>query len=108
KDKKNGESLIGATVYKIGTNQGAATNEYGFYSVTLPEGSHVMAVSLLGYRTYTFSLNLQDNMRRNVEIEEDTRELEEVVVLGEALDNNVKSTEMGVAKLDIKQINKIP
>src|SRR5690606_3675466 len=62
----------------------------------------------LGYRTYTFSLNLQDNMRRNVEIEEDTRELEEVVVLGEALDNNVKSTEMGVAKLDIKQINKIP
>jgi hypothetical protein len=108
KDKKNGESVVGATVYKLGTNLGTATNEYGFYSITLPEGEHVIAVTLLGYQTNTFVVNLSASIRKNVEIDEDSQELEEVVVLGEAQDNNVKSVEMGVAKLDIKQINKIP
>lgn len=108
KDKKNGETVVGATVYKLGTNLGSATNEYGFYSLSLEKGNHVMAVSLLGYETYTFNLVLDGNVRRNVEIGEDTQELEEVVIIGEAQDNNVKSVEMGVSKLDIKQINKIP
>ncbi len=108
KDKANGESLIGATVYKQSSNIGAMTNEYGFYSLTLPEGPHVIAVSLVGYGTYTLALELKKNIIRNVEIAAETQELEEVVIAGEAMDNNVKSVEMGVSKLDIKQINKIP
>ena len=62
KDAKNGESLIGATVYKQGSNVGTAANEYGFYSLTLPKGEHVVAVSLIGYKTYTFSVNLDKNI----------------------------------------------
>ena len=108
KDSKNGESLIGATIYKLGSSTGAAANEYGFYSLTLPKGQHVIAVSLIGYKTYTFSINLDKSITKNIEIGEEGLDLEEVVITGEAEDKNITSVEMSVAKLDIKQINKIP
>jgi hypothetical protein len=108
KDAKNGESLIGATVFKLGSNIGATSNEYGFYSLTLTKGTHVIAVSLLGYKTYTFSIDLDKSLTKNFELGEEDTNLEEVVVSAEAEDKNIKSVEMSVAKLDIKQINKIP
>lgn len=108
KDGGNGEALIGATIAKQGTQIGASANEYGFYSITLPKGNHVIAVSIIGYQTFTFSLDLEKNITKNVELKTEGKDLEEVVVMGEAEDKNIKSTEMGVSKLDIKQINKIP
>jgi hypothetical protein len=108
KDVKNGESLIGATVLKVGSGIGAATNEYGFFSLSLPKGQHVIGVSVLGYQTFTFSIDLSRNTVQNFELNELGKELEEVVILGEAEDKNVKSIEMSTAKLDIKQINKVP
>lgn len=108
KDSKNGESIIGATIYKLGSNLGATSNEYGFYSLTLPKGPHTIAVSLIGFRTYTFSINLEKSITKNFELSEEGTNLDEVVVSAEAEDKNVKSVEMSVAKLDIKQINKIP
>lgn len=108
KDASNGEALIGATIAKQGTQIGASANEYGFYSITLPKGDHVILVSIIGYQTFTFSLNLEKNITKNIELKTEGKDLEEVVVMGEAEDKNIKSTEMGVSKLDIKQINKIP
>ncbi len=108
KDVKNGESLIGATVSKAGSTIGAAANEYGFYSLTLPEGENTILVSMLGYGTRTLQINLTKSQTMNFELSDESTELEEVVISGEAADRNVKSVEMSVAKLDIKQINKIP
>ncbi|MBA3679841.1 MAG: TonB-dependent receptor [Bacteroidetes bacterium] len=108
KDGKNGESLIGATIFKQGTNFGSAANEYGFFSLTLPKGEHVIGISLIGYKTYTFSVNLEKNITKNYELAEEGKQLDEVVVTGEAEDKNITSTEMGTTKLDIKEINKIP
>jgi hypothetical protein len=108
KDAKNGESLVGATVHKQGSSTGASANEYGFFSLTLPKGEHVIVVGLIGYKTFTFSVILDKSMSKNFELSEEGKELDEVVITGEAADQNVKSVEMSVAKLDIKQINKIP
>lgn len=108
KDTKNGESLIGATVFKLGSNTGSSANEYGFYALTLPKGQHVVAVSLIGYKTFTFSVDLQRSITKNFELSEEGTDLDEVEITSEAADKNVKSVEMSVAKLDIKQINKIP
>jgi len=108
KDSKNGESLIGASVYKAGSGIGASANEYGFFSITLPKGTHIIGVSLIGYKTFTFSIDLDKNFIKSFELTEEGKELDEVVVTGEAEDKNVKSIEMSTAKLDIKQINKIP
>lgn len=108
KDKKNGESLVGAVVSKKGTMQAVSTNEYGFYSLSLPAGEHEILVSIIGYQDLSFKVNLEKNTVKTFELSEEGTLLEEVVVTGEAEDKNVKSVEMSVAKLDIKQINKIP
>lgn len=108
KDAKNGESLIGATVSKFGTTTGTAANEYGYFALTLPSGKHIIAVKLVGYKTYTVEIDLTKNVVKNFELSEEGQDLDEVVVSTEAADKNVKSTEMGVAKLDIKTINRVP
>ena len=108
KDKKNGEVLIGAIVSKKGTNIGISTNEYGFYSLTLPAGTHQIIVTYLGYKNWEKTIDLKENITLNIELEESENQLEEVEVTAESEDKNIKSIEMSTAKLDIKQVEKIP
>ncbi|HPQ08021.1 MAG TPA: TonB-dependent receptor [Bacteroidia bacterium] len=108
KDKKNGEAIIGAIVSKKNTSIGVSTNEYGFYSLTLPAGKHNIVVTILGYQLFEKEINLNENIKLNIELEEASTQLEEVEIASEAEDKNVKSIEMSVAKLDIKQVEKIP
>ena len=50
KDAKNGEALIGVTVYKKNSQIGTSTNEYGFYSLTLPKGQDTIVFSFVGIK----------------------------------------------------------
>ncbi|MES2513317.1 MAG: TonB-dependent receptor [Bacteroidota bacterium] len=108
KDAKNGEALIGVTVYKKNSQIGTSTNEYGFYSLTLPAGQDTIMFSFVGYKTVAQPVDLTKNQTVSMEIAEEGKELEEVVVSSEREDKNIKSMEMSVAKLDIKQIQKMP
>lgn len=108
KDAKNGEALIGALVYKKDTQTGVSTNEYGFYSLTLPEGKHTLLISFVGYANIQLDIELTKNLTYNFEPKEQGRDLQEVEITAEAADKNVKSMEMSVAKIDIKQIQKMP
>lgn len=108
KDAKNGEVLIGASVYKKGSTVGANTNVYGFYSLTLPAGTHEISYTYIGYTTISREIELTKNLTLSIELTEESKQLQEVTVSAEAEDQNVKSMEMSVSKLDIKTINKIP
>ena len=108
KDAKNGESLIGVTVYKKNSQIGANTNEYGFYSLTLPKGADTVVFSFIGYQSIFRVVNLTSNQTISVELPEEGKNLAEVVISAEKADANIKSMEMGVAKLDIQQIQKMP
>jgi hypothetical protein len=108
KDAKNGEALIGVTVYKKNSQIGTSTNEYGFYSLTLPKGQDTIVFSFVGYKTVMMPINLKSNQTVSAEIGEEGKELQEVVISSEKEDKNIKSMEMSVAKLDIKQIQKMP
>lgn len=46
---ESGESLINATIYDLTDGIGTTTNEYGFFSLTLPEGEHQLRFSYVGY-----------------------------------------------------------
>ncbi len=109
KDSKNGEKLIGVNVYIKGTTIGTTTNEYGFYSLTLASGKYDLVASYIGYTSIIKSIDLStSNTKVDFEIVEEDVQLQEVVVKAEADDQNVKSIEMSVNKLDIKTIQKIP
>lgn len=108
KDKANGEALIGATVYINELKTGSSTNVYGFYSITVPQGSYEVICSYIGYSSQTFKVELNGNLTKNLELGEVENVLQDVVVTAEREDANLKNIEMSVVKLDIKTITKIP
>ncbi|MGZ4066478.1 MAG: TonB-dependent receptor, partial [Bacteroidia bacterium] len=108
KDAKNGEALIGVSIYKQGTSLAVTSNAYGFYSLSLPAGKNTIVISYLGYTTKLIDTTLTKNLTLNVELEEASTTLNEIVITSEREDQNVKSMEMSSVKMDIKQISKIP
>ncbi|MGZ3903745.1 MAG: TonB-dependent receptor [Bacteroidia bacterium] len=108
KDAKNGEALIGVSIYKQGTSLAVTTNAYGFYSLSLPAGKNTIVISYLGYTSKQIDTTLTKNLTLNVELEEASTTLNEVVITSEREDQNIKSMEMSSVKMDIKQITKIP
>ncbi|MDB5274832.1 MAG: TonB-dependent receptor [Chitinophagaceae bacterium] len=108
KDAKTGEELIGAIiVINEIPSTGAATNAYGFYSITIPQGSYTATVQYLGYQPITMPVELTKNVKLDFTLAEAAEEVE-VVVTGVRADDNITKTEMGVEKLDMQQAKKIP
>ena len=108
KDASNGEALIGATVYVTETQGGGVTNEYGFYSITLPPAPYTLRYSYLGFLSVTKSVQLDKNSRFDIELSGEAAQLQEVVIQGELEQANVQNLEMSTNKLEIKTIQKIP
>lgn len=107
-DSDNGEELIGATILVKQKETGVVTNVYGFYSITLPKGKYTLVFSYIGYLSQEIEVSLEENKTLNVQLKEDKNELEEIVVLGEEVNQNVISLEMGVSKLEVGTIKKVP
>jgi len=110
KGAADGEAMIGAGVFVEELKKGATTNEYGFYSLSIPKGTYVVKFLYIGHRTQVKTVELDKDIKINIDLEEESQQAEEVVVTGEKMeiDANVKSNQMSVNKLDIKTINKIP
>ncbi len=108
KDASNGEALIGATVLVREISNGTVSNAYGFYSITLPEGTYTIDYRYMGFREVRKVVELNQDIRLDLELSMAGEELEEVVITDKAIDENVRSIEMSVAELDIKSIEKLP
>jgi hypothetical protein len=107
-DKKSGETIIGATVLVKETGKGTVSNSYGFFSLSLPKGNYTLVFSYIGFKTYTQQIELNQNMIINVSFTELENNLDEVEVTTKGGNENVQSTQMGVVKLDMAEIKKIP
>ena len=69
-DAATGETLIGATVWAEAVSQGVASNVYGFYTLTIPEGTYAISVSYLGYAPQRFSVDLTEmDVKLNLELQ---------------------------------------
>ncbi len=109
KDAADGEGLIGVSVYSRESGTGAVTNNYGFYSVTLPAGTYTFVISYVGYQKQNRAVTIADkDVRLDLELAEEGRDLQELVVSTRREDDNVKNIEMSVNKVDIKTIQRIP
>lgn len=51
KDSLSGETLIGATIVINLKGRGVNSNQYGFYSITLPEGNYTITCTYIGYHS---------------------------------------------------------
>ncbi len=107
-DKLTGESLIGASVRDLDGNGASVTNPYGFYSISVNSGRHRIVVSYLGYVSDTTVLNVNDNVSLSVAIAPQSQQIEEVTVSTTRENENIRSTEMSVASLSTREIQRIP
>jgi CarboxypepD_reg-like domain/TonB-dependent Receptor Plug Domain len=109
KDAKTGEELIGASVrLKSNPSTGAVTNEYGFYSLTVEKGNYTLVYDYIGYEKVEKDIVLDKNQQLDVPIGETAKQLEAVVISAKKQDENVRTAQMGVEKIDVKEISKIP
>lgn len=107
-DAASGESLIGASVYNTNNSiEGTVTNNYGFFSISLKEGTYQFTVSYTGYQSKDFPIDLTSDQTLNVKLSEGV-ELKEVIVKSEKSDKNVHGTQMGTVKLSTELIKSIP
>ncbi|HTB30546.1 MAG TPA: TonB-dependent receptor [Bacteroidia bacterium] len=109
KDSASGEELIGVIVeVKELPQTGESTNKYGFYSLTLPEGTYTLLYSYLGYRTDSVKINLNKSTKRNMSMVVAGSSLQEVSIQGARSNENVTSAQTGMVQLNVKEIAKIP
>lgn len=110
KDKSTGETLIGANVVDLDNpGSGTITNTYGFYSISLEQGTYKIGFSYLGYKDEKFEVLLDKNTQLNVTLEEGVL-MEEVVISADKEDRrrNVEGTQMGTMELPVENIKKMP
>jgi hypothetical protein len=108
KDKADGEALIGATIYVSELKSGTVANVYGFYSLTLPKGSYTVTMSYIGYSPMTHAIELTKNIKLNLELENEAKNIETFDVTAEKEQKNVDDTEMSTVSLQMEQVKKIP
>lgn len=106
-DNKNNETLIGVNVVVKGTKIFTITNEYGFYSLTLPKGDYEINISYVSYETIEEKITLTQNIKKNYNLIESSQTLDEVVIT-EKTKTNTRKPEMSVNKMSIATIKQMP
>lgn len=108
RDSSSGETLIGVNIFlKELPSQGTVTNEYGFYSISIPNTTNTLVFSYIGFDKKMIVVNQNSDTRLNVKLSEGIQ-INEVVVTAKQEDRNVNSTEMSAISLPIDKIKKLP
>ena len=111
KDITNGEDIYGAIIkVKELENVGTKTNAYGFYSITLDQGTYTLIYRSTGFETQEMPVVLNEDQSINIEltVPKDVLLIEEVVISAEKENDNITSAEMNITKFDPKDIETIP
>ncbi len=108
-DKETGETLIGATIGVPQLGIGTLSNEYGFYSLTLPQGKDSISIvySFIGFQAQKKSILPSIDQTINIELGNGVI-LEEVVVKANSFEEQMQSTEMSVEHISTKEAKLIP
>ena len=108
RDATSGEALIYATIYPEFSKTGVSSNEYGFFSITLPEGKYNLVFSYIGYQTIKKEIVLDKNLHENISLSPVDTKIEEITIIGHPKENNVRQNEIGTVRLDVKELSMIP
>jgi hypothetical protein len=109
KSAETGEALLGANIVVSELKGvGIASNAYGFYSISIPEGKYTILVEYVGFKTRKDTVLFYQSSVHNFELTPEMIKVGEVVVTAERSNQNVTSTEMGAHKLEISEVNAVP
>jgi hypothetical protein len=106
-DASNGEAIIGAKVFIPQTKQGAVSNTYGFYSLTLPVGKYTAEYKYASFSTLSKEIDLSKDITLNIELGSTVNNLNEVEINAKK-GENVNSAKLGQVELEMEQIKTLP
>jgi hypothetical protein len=107
-DTNSNETLIGVNIFIPELKTGVITNEYGFYSLTLPKGKYTIQITYLGYQTIEETVHLDQNTKKSFSLSGSDTALDEVIITDNKGRTDTKKPEMSVNKLSISTIKKMP
>ena len=108
KDSLSSETIIGATISVNGQGKGVNSNQYGFYSITLPQGEYDLSITHVGYNTQRKTVNLDRNLTLDFLLLPKSTTYTEVIVSSRRRDANVKNAQMGKFDLSMNQVKALP
>ncbi|MCQ2204025.1 MAG: TonB-dependent receptor [Bacteroidales bacterium] len=107
KDKTSRETLIGATVYALDEHKGTVTNAYGFFSLTLHEGTRTLHVSYIGYEAQKHDIIVGEDMSMTFDLTADNK-IEEITVEADRPETGAASSRTGATTIPVEMIRKQP
>ncbi|MBD0725856.1 collagen-binding protein [Flavobacterium sp. L1I52] len=107
-DVENNETLLGVNIYIKESKTGVVTNNYGFYSITVPKGDYTISISYMGYVTIEEKISLTRSTRKDFTLTSESKNLDEVVITANTKKANIRKPEMSTNKLSISTIKKMP
>ena len=107
RDAKTGETLVGATVSLENPPIGVSTDQFGYFSLTVPLGPHVLHISSIGMKETVRHIALYSDGKLNIEMEQFIPGLKAVTITSEK-NSNTGRLQMGVDRLNIKTIRQMP
>ena len=107
RDIKSGEAVVGASIYVAATKTGVATDQFGYFTISLPRGRHILNIRGLGMRDTRRQIILYADGKLTIEMTEQVNSLKEVKISADKV-ANVRGVEMGITRVDVKTIKEIP
>jgi len=107
RDIRTGEPVVGASIYVENPRIGVSSDQYGYFSISLPRGRHILNIQSIGMKDTRRLILVYGDGKMNIDLQTQVLTLKKVIVSAEKA-SNVKRTEMGVQKIDIKTIKQVP
>ena len=106
-DQTNGELLLNANIYEKKVLRGTITNNFGFYSLTLPKGNYSITCSFVGYQTQLLEIDLKKDTVVDFKLAAKT-DLKEVTIVGQRVESILTSTQMSKVDIQMDKIQSLP
>jgi hypothetical protein len=107
RDAKTGEAVVGASIYIDKPRIGVASDQYGYYAISLPKGRLILNIQSIGMKDTRRQILLSGDGKMNIDLQGQVMVLKNVTVSAEKI-NNIRGVQMGVQKLDIKTLKQVP
>ncbi|MBA2746889.1 MAG: carboxypeptidase-like regulatory domain-containing protein [Flavisolibacter sp.] len=107
RNEKSSEPVVNATIYLEGASSSISTDAYGYYTLALPSGRNTLNIFSPGMKDAKFQLIMYSDGKLDFSMKEQVSTLKEVIVSTQKV-SNIKRVQMGVERLNIETIKRVP
>jgi hypothetical protein len=108
REQSTGEVLIGANVFIRGTNYGATSNGYGFYSLTIPSGRYPVSFTFLGFQSQVEELDLDSDKQADIGMTEASVEMQEVEIVSGPEGSDIADPGLSDIRMTSRTLSRMP